>query len=49
MYTLGTGSLRFKAFETLNEATEFANKQPLESVLEIRIYNNDDIKKPDRN
>jgi hypothetical protein len=47
-YTLGTGSLRFKAFETLHEATEFANKQPLESVLEIRIYN-DPNKKQDRN
>ena len=48
VYTLGTGSLRFKAFETLHEATVFANKQPLESVLEIRIYN-DDSKKPNRN
>jgi len=48
VYTISSGSLRFKAFETLHEATEFANKQPLESVLEIRIYN-DDSKKPDRN
>ena len=48
MYTLSSGSLRFKSFETLHEATVFANKQPLESVLEIRIYN-DDSKKPDRN
>ena len=47
-YTLGTGSLRFKSFETLREATEFANKQPLEAVLEIRIYN-DPNKKQDRN
>ena len=48
VYTLSSGSLRFKAFETLHEATVFANEQPLESVLEIRIYN-DDSKKPDRN
>ena len=47
-YTLSGGSLRFKAFETLHEATVFANQQPLESVLEIRIYN-DNSKKPDRN
>ena len=47
-YTLSSGSLRFKAFETLHEATVFANAQPPESVLEIRIYN-DDSKKPDRN
>ena len=40
--------MRFKAFETLHEATIFANQQPIDSVLEIRIYN-DDSKKPDRN
>ena len=48
MYTLDTGSLRFKSFETLHEATVFANQQPLGSVLEIKIYN-DNIKKIDRN
>lgn len=48
MYTLNSGSLRFKAFETLHEATVFANQQPLESVLEIRIYN-EPIQKSDRN
>jgi hypothetical protein len=48
MYTIGTGSLRFKAFETLHEATVFANQQPLESVIEIKVYN-DTNKKPDRN
>jgi hypothetical protein len=47
-YTLGTGSLRFKAFETLHEATVFANQQPLESVIEIKTYN-EPIKKLDRN
>ena len=48
MYTLGSGSLRFKAFETLQEATVFANEQPLDSVIEIKIYN-DPNKKQDRN
>jgi hypothetical protein len=47
-YTLNSGSLRFKAFETLHEATVFANQQPLESVIEIKIYN-DPNKKTDRN
>jgi hypothetical protein len=27
----------------------FANQQPLESVLEIKYYNDDNNKKPDRN
>ena len=37
-YYLATQALRFKSFETLHEATVFANKQPLESVLEIKYY-----------
>jgi hypothetical protein len=48
-YTLSGGSLRFKSFETLHEATVFANQQPFESVLEIKYYNDVDNKKPDRN
>jgi len=48
-YTLSGGSLRFKSFETLHEATVFANQQPLEAVLEIKYYNDDNNKKPDRN
>jgi len=48
-YTLNAGSLRSKAFETLHEATVFANKQPLESVLEIKYYNDNSTKKPERN
>jgi hypothetical protein len=47
-YCLSGGALRFKSFETLHEATVFANEQPTESVIEIRIYN-DNSKKPDRN
>ena len=48
-YTLSGGSLRFKSFETLHEATVFANQQPLESVLEIKYYDDVNHKKPDRN
>ena len=48
-YTLSGGSLKVKSFETLHEATVFANQQPLESVLEIKYYNDVDNKKPDRN
>ena len=48
-YTLSGGILRFKSFETLHEATVFANQQPLESVLEIKYYNDVDNRKPNRN
>ena len=48
-YTLNDRSLRSKSFETLHEATVFANQQPLESVLEIKYYNDVDNRKPDRN
>ena len=47
-YTLNDRSLRSKSFETLHEATVFAMAQPLNSVLEIKIYD-DPNKKPDRN
>jgi hypothetical protein len=50
MYTIGTGSLRFKAFETLHEATVFANAQPIDSVIEIKYYDDTSKQKqPDRN
>jgi hypothetical protein len=48
-YYLTGGTLRFKSFETLHEATKFAIKQPIESVIEIKYYDNIDTKKPDRN
>lgn len=48
-YYLSGGSLRFKSFETLHEATVFANSQPIDSVLEIKYYDNVDHRKPDRN
>jgi hypothetical protein len=39
LYTLSGGNqVVFKWFKTLTEATEFANKQPMESVLEIKYY-----------
>ena len=49
-YYLTGGSLRFKSVETLFEATLFANRQPIDSVIEIKYY--DDVnkqKQPDRN
>jgi hypothetical protein len=48
-YLLGGGSLRFKGFENLTEATKFANQQPIDSVLEIKYYDTTDNKKPERN
>ena len=48
-YYLTGGAVRFKSFETLHEATLFANKQPLDSVIEIKYYDPVDHKKPDRN
>lgn len=48
-YYLASQVVRFKAFETLTEATAFANKQPLESVLEIKYYDPVEHRKLDRN
>jgi hypothetical protein len=48
-YYLATSSVRFKAFDTLHEATVFANQQPLDSVIEIKHYDPIDHRKPDRN
>ena len=48
-YYLASQSIRFKSFETLTEATNFANQQPIESVLEIKYYDNVDNKKSNRN
>ena len=49
MYYLASQSLRFKAFETLTEATRFANEQPIDSVIEIKYYDPTEHKKTDRN
>ena len=49
-YTLSSGGVRFKAFETFHEAIEFSrNLKPIDSVIEIKHYDNVDNKKPDRN
>ena len=47
-YYIQSTAIRFKSFETLTEATVFANKQPIESIIEIIIYNEPN-KKQDRN
>ena len=49
-YYLTGGSVRFKSFETFHEAIEFSrNLKPIDSVIEIKQYDNVDNKKPDRN
>ena len=37
-YYLASMVVRFKSFETLTEATKFANQQPMDSVIEIKHY-----------
>jgi hypothetical protein len=37
-YYIQSSAIRFKSFETLHEATVFANKQPIESIIEIGYY-----------
>jgi hypothetical protein len=49
MYCIQSSAVRFKSFETLHEATMFANKQPIESVLEIKYYDDVNKQKIDRN
>jgi hypothetical protein len=41
--------LAFKWFKTLREAVSFANLKPIDSVLEIKYYDDVDRRKPDRN
>ena len=36
----GTSGVAFQEFESLKEATDFANKQLTDSVLEIKYYDN---------
>jgi hypothetical protein len=40
VYYITSGGKRFKSFETLHEATLFANQQPIDSVIEIKHYEN---------
>ena len=37
----GTSAVSFKEFDTLGEAVEFSNNQPINSVLEIKLYDNE--------
>ena len=36
----GSATVAVREFPSLKDATEFANKQPIESVLEIKHYDN---------
>ena len=49
-YTTTTeSSVSIKWFETLKEAFTFANDKPMNSILEIKYYDDVDHRKPDRN
>jgi hypothetical protein len=37
----GSTGVSFKEFDTLAEAVDFSNKQPINSVLEIKLYDNE--------
>ena len=39
-YLSGGGILKYRFFETLHEATLFSNEQPINSVIEIKLYEN---------
>jgi hypothetical protein len=39
-YYLASSAVRFKSFENLSEATKFAIKQPIDTVIEIKYYEN---------
>jgi hypothetical protein len=36
----GSTQVISKQFDNLKEATDFANKQPIDSVFEIKLYDN---------
>jgi hypothetical protein len=42
-------SVFFKWFKSLQEAVSFTNTRPINSVLEIKYYDDVDHKKPNRN
>jgi uncharacterized protein YigE (DUF2233 family) len=49
-YYISSSAVRFKSFESFHEATLFANKlKPIDSVIEIKYYDDVNNKKPDRN
>jgi hypothetical protein len=43
------GSVCDKMFDTFHDAIQFANKRPIDSIIEIKYYDNVDARKPDRN
>jgi hypothetical protein len=40
-YINGTSAVSSREFDTLAEAVDFSNKQPINSVLEIKLYDNE--------
>jgi len=40
-YMNGSTGVSFREFATLSEAVDFSNKQPINSVLEIKLYDNE--------
>lgn len=37
-YLSGSSKISYKAFKTLFEATLFSNSQPIDTVIEIKLY-----------
>jgi hypothetical protein len=37
----GSTGVSFREFDNLSEAVDFSNKQPINSVLEIKLYDNE--------
>jgi hypothetical protein len=48
-YLEGTKVVSLREFETLKESTDFALSLPINSVLEIKYYDNVDRRKENRN
>ena len=48
-YIPGSTQVNFRSFETFSDAVEFANGRQKDSVLEIKYYDDEDKRKPDRN
>jgi hypothetical protein len=47
-YMTGSNKVSFREFKTFTEACDFARNQPLESVMEIKLYPDEDNKKENR-
>lgn len=44
----GSNKVSFREFATFTEACDFARNQPLDSVMEIKLYPDNQKKKEDR-